>query len=98
PVISTLSLHDALPIFGGLIGLFRWFGDRRDERVKRAEERFQAVVKGLGDRNEEAKLGAAITLRTFLHSGYKQFYSQVFDLAVAQDRKSTRLNSSHLGI
>jgi len=80
-LISTLVV-----VVGGLIGLFRWFGDQRDERVKRAEERFQAVVKGLGDRNEEAKLGAAITLRTFLHSGYKQFYSQVFDLAVAHLR------------
>jgi uncharacterized protein YjbI with pentapeptide repeats len=79
--LSTLII-----VIGGLIGLFRWFGDRRDEREKRAEERFQSVVTGLGDEKEGAKIGAAILLRTFLRSGYEQFYSQTFDLAVAHLR------------
>lgn len=79
--LSTLII-----VIGGLIGLFRWFGDRRDEREKRAEERFQSVVTGLGDEKEGAKIGAAILLRTFLRPGYEQFYSQTFDLAVAHLR------------
>src|SRR2546422_776581 len=44
----------------------RWLKDQEAEREKRAEERFQAVVEGLGSEREEAKVGAAITLRTFL--------------------------------
>ena len=76
-------------VIGGLIGLFRWFGDRRGEREKRAEERFQAAVTGLGDEKEGAKIGAAILLRTFLRRGYEQFYTQTFDLAVAHLRLRT---------
>jgi uncharacterized protein YjbI with pentapeptide repeats len=40
-------------------------------------------VTGLGDEKEGAKIGAAILLRTFLRPGYEQFYTQTFDLAVA---------------
>lgn len=64
----------------------RWLKDREDEREKRAEERFQMVVEGLSSEREDAKVGAAITLRTFLRSDYKQFYIQAFDLAVAHLR------------
>ncbi len=67
----------------------RWLKDQEAEREKRAEERFQTVVGGLSSEREEAKVGAAITLRTFLHlerPGYSQFYRQVFDLAVAHLR------------
>ncbi len=60
--------------------------DRKAEREKRAEERFQSAVEGLGSEREEAKVGAAILLRTFLHPGYEQFYIQTFDLAVAHLR------------
>src|SRR6266699_2217038 len=60
--------------------------DRNLEREKRAEERFQSIVEGLGSDREEAKIGSAITLRTFLRPGYEQFYRQVFDLAVAHLR------------
>ena len=70
-------------MIGGLIGLSRWLGDRRDEREKRAEERFQSAVTGLGNEKEGARIGAAILLRTFLRPGYEQFYIQTFDLAVA---------------
>jgi len=60
--------------------------DRKVEREKRAEERFQSVVEGLSSEREEAKVGAAIMLRTFLRPGYEQFYTQTFDLAVAHLR------------
>jgi hypothetical protein len=80
-LISTLVV-----VIGGLIGLFRWFGDRRSEREKRAEERFQSAVIGLGDEKEGARIGAAILLRTFLRPGYEEFYIQTFDLAVANLR------------
>jgi uncharacterized protein YjbI with pentapeptide repeats len=60
--------------------------DRKVEREKRAEERFQIVVSGLGSKDIEAKVGAAILLRTFLKPGYEQFYQQSFDLAVAHLR------------
>jgi large-conductance mechanosensitive channel len=64
----------------------RWLKDQEAEREKRAEERFQAAVEGLSSEREEAKIGAAILLRTFLRPGYEQFYQQVFDLAVANLR------------
>ena len=80
---AAILLSTLIVVIGGLIGLFRWFGDRHSEREKRAEERFQSAVTGLGDEKEGAKIGAAILLRTFLRKGYKQFYTQTFDLAVA---------------
>src|SRR5436853_4613209 len=48
--------------------------------------RFLAAVTGLSDEKDEAKIGAAILLRTFLRPGYEQFYTQTFDLAVAHLR------------
>jgi Pentapeptide repeats (8 copies) len=90
--LSTLVL-----VIGALFGFWRWRKDRRDaqekelkdrqnEREKRAEERFQSVVAGLGSEREDAKAGAAIVLRSFLRPGYEQFYTQTFDLAVAHLR------------
>jgi len=79
---AAILLSTLVVVIGGLIGLFRWVGDQQDEREKRAEERFQKVVAGLGSGNEGRKVGAAIMLRTFLQPGYEQFYSQAFDLAV----------------
>src|SRR6266487_4661724 len=77
-------------ILAGLVAAFfggiRWFGERRMEQQKRSEERFQAAVAGLGNKDLDARVGAAIMLRTFLRTGYEQFYSQAFDLAVAHLR------------
>ena len=84
---AAILLSTLVVVIGGLIGLFRWFGDRRSEREKRAEERFQSVVTGLGDEKESARIHAAILLRTFLRPGYEQFYTQTFDLAVADLRR-----------
>lgn len=78
---STMAL-----IIAGVVGGIRWFSDRSTEREKRAEERFQTVVEGLGAKRTETKIAAAIMLRTFLQPGYKQFYRQAFDLAVANLR------------
>lgn len=83
---AALLLSTLVIVIGGLIGFFRWLGDRRDERDKRAEERFQSAVTGLGEEKEGARIGAAILLRTFLRPGYEQFYIQTFDLAVANLR------------
>ncbi len=91
---ASILLSTLVVVIGALIGLWRWLGDRRDEhekrredqrseQEKRAEERFQSAVTGLGDEKEGARIGAAILLRTFLRPGYEQFYTQTFDLAVA---------------
>jgi hypothetical protein len=64
----------------------RWQKEREEEQRKRDEERFQSAVEGLGSERIEAKVGAAIMLRTFLREGYEQFHRQVFDLAVAHLR------------
>src|SRR6266516_7977521 len=97
---AAILLSTLVVVIGGLIGLFRWLGDRldeyekrredqRNEQEKRAEERFQAAVTGLGDEKKGAKIGAAILLRTFLRPGYEEFYTQTFDLAVAHLRLPT---------
>ncbi len=64
----------------------RWQKAQEEERRKQDEGRFQSVVEGLGNEREEAKVGAAIMLRTFLQQGYEQFHHQTFDLAVAHLR------------
>src|SRR5215469_1491447 len=61
----------------------RWLKNQETEREKQAEGRFQSAIEGLSSEREEAKVGAAILLRTFLRPGYEQFYTQTFDLAVA---------------
>jgi uncharacterized protein YjbI with pentapeptide repeats len=76
-----------LAIGGGIFAVVRYFSDREAEREKRAEERFQKAVEGLGSERVEAKAGAAIMLRTFLQPGYEQFYRQTFDLAVTHLRR-----------
>jgi uncharacterized protein YjbI with pentapeptide repeats len=83
---APILLSTLVVVIGGLIGLFRWFSDRRDEREKRAEERFQSAVTGLGDDKEGTRIGATILLHTFLRPGYEQFYAQTFELAVANLR------------
>jgi uncharacterized protein YjbI with pentapeptide repeats len=80
---AAVLLSSLLVVAGGLFGLLRWLGDRRDERQKRAEERFQEVVTALGNANESAKFGGAVLLRTFAGPGHDQFSIQVFDQAVA---------------
>ena len=80
-LLSTLVI-----VIGGLIGLFRWLGDRRNEREKHTEERFQTAIEGLGSTNQASQVGAAITLRTFLNPDYGRFYLQIFDLTVAHLR------------
>lgn len=83
---ASILLSTLVVVIGGLIGLFRWLGDRRSEREKRVEERFEKVAEGLGSQDIEKRAGAAVMLRTFLKPGYKQFYQQVFDLTVTHLR------------
>jgi len=80
-LLSTLAV-----VIGGLFGLGRWLADRRNEREKRVEELFQAAVTRLGDEKEGTRIGAVILLRTFLRPGYERYYTQVFDLVVANLR------------
>lgn len=89
---ASILISTLIVVIGGLIGFFRWLADRRNEREKRAEERFQSVVTGLGEEKEGAKVGAAILLRTFLHPAYKKFHVQTFDLVVANLRLPRTLN------
>ena len=68
--------------------------DHKAEREKRAEERFQTTVIGLGNKREAAKINAAILLRTFLRPDHEQFYIQTFDLAVAHLRLPRTINEA----
>lgn len=83
---ASLLLSTLVVVIGGLIGLWRWLGDRQNEREKQVGDRFQAAVTGLGDEKEGTQISAAILLRTFLHRGYEEFYALTFALVVAQLR------------
>jgi hypothetical protein len=85
PILSSF-FSTLIIVTGALLGLWQWRGNQQAEREKRAEERFQSAVTGLGDEKEGARIGAAILLRTFLRRDYEQFYVQTFDLAVAHLR------------
>ncbi len=84
--LFTSSLATLAVLAGGLFAFFRWLGDRQDARKKQAEERFKSVVEGLGSESRETRITSAVLLRTFLDPDYKKFYTQVFDLAVANLR------------
>lgn len=64
----------------------RWLKDQEAEREKRDEDRFQTAITGLGSQDVQARIAAAVMLRTFLKPGYEQFYEQIFTLAVASLR------------
>jgi uncharacterized protein YjbI with pentapeptide repeats len=84
PVATVIS---ALAAFGvAALAILRWGRERRTEREKRDEERFQAVVTGLGSESERTRLGSAIVLRAFLQKEYAQFFERAFDLTVAHLR------------
>src|SRR5438045_7655342 len=88
PAISTPSLHDALPIFRG---------EHRPkvDAIERALDDIRANLdtpENLNDTSKQVRqvivaYGAPVTCRTCLDVSLR-----------FSDRKSTRLNSSHLGI
>ena len=55
----------------------------RAEQDRRAQERFLAVVEGLGHADSSRQAGAAVMLRSFLRPGYEDYHLQAFDLAAA---------------
>lgn len=84
---AAILLSTFVVVIGGLIGLFRWFGDQRTAQDKdlkaQAEERFKTAITALGDEKEGVQVGAAILLRSFRDKNYEQYHIQIFDLAVA---------------
>jgi uncharacterized protein YjbI with pentapeptide repeats len=94
--IATIFSPTVVFLVAFIGGLRWWFRDRRLERQKQSEERFQSVIVNLGSKDAETRLGATVMLRTFLQPEYKQFHRQIFDLAVAHlrlqrtDQDSTR--------
>jgi hypothetical protein len=102
-VLSTVLSAAAIAV-AGYLGFRRWvrerkdaqnkiLADRKDEREKRSEERFQSAIQGLGGEKIEGKIAAAVVLRTFLRPGYEEFYNQVFDLAVTNLRLQKHVDS-----
>src|SRR5690606_40169573 len=82
-VPHTLSLHDALPIYEGRIEAHPELADQARVGLLLAAQRLQeAAGAGTGD---AADVGHHLPAR---HA----------DAVVAEDRKSTRLNSSHVKI
>ncbi len=55
-----------IPVVAVAVGALRWREDRKNERDKRDEERFQDIVAGLGSEMMQTRTVAAVMLRTFL--------------------------------
>src|SRR5205814_8862909 len=91
PEISTLSLHDALPIYELTI-----YSGQHEQTMNLLTADFtkRTQIKVKVRRNSESALANQI-LREGSASPADVF---VTENAPALDRKSTRLNSSHLGI
>ncbi len=75
----------------GFVGLFRYLRERREELLKREDERFEEVVKGLGSEQDQQRVSSAVLLPTFLRKGYERFYLQVFNLAAGNLRGQTEV-------
>ena len=68
------------------VAAIRYIRERREELIKREDERFENVVKGLGDEQYQQRVSSAVLLPTFLRRGYERFYQQVFNLAAGNLR------------
>src|SRR5690606_41994224 len=93
--ISTLSLHDALPIY-----LFEVGPELLQQAVARryADDRHVLIHQRQGPVLELASgVGFGVDIRDFLELE-RTFHGDGVVRAASQDRKSTRLNSSHVKI
>lgn len=60
--------------------------DRRQfetERIRRFDEKFNQIIKGLGSEEGPVRAGSAVSLLTYLRSEYIDFHEQVYFLLVA---------------
>jgi hypothetical protein len=74
-LISSLAV-----VLGGVVTIFKYFGDRKAEREKRDDDRLQNTIAGLGSERIEARAIAASMLLTFLQQpGYERFHQQIFN-------------------
>jgi uncharacterized protein YjbI with pentapeptide repeats len=73
----------------GFIGLGRYLRERKEELLKREDERFEEVVRGMGSDIEQQRVSSAVLLPTYLRPGAERFYVQVFNLAAGNLRPST---------
>src|SRR5207253_11027511 len=87
PDIYTLSLHDALPIYDVMIDGWIMLPADAKEGV-----RYPLLVSIHGGPQGAYSVGMSLTFQYFAARGYAVFYCN------PQDRKSTRLNSSHVAI
>jgi uncharacterized protein YjbI with pentapeptide repeats len=69
-------------ILAAIVAAWRYLGEKRKGREEDENARFQTVVASLGSEIEEARIGAAALLVTFLQPGYSRFYLPVFKLTV----------------
>src|SRR5262245_54121821 len=94
PALSALSLHDALPIFAAVACLLdEGFADRIAPQLRQSIANHQNWTESVNKANPLASTSIQannITVTFYAFGGGV--------LAGIGDRKSTRLNSSHLGI
>src|SRR5205814_10103208 len=92
---SPLSLHDALPILGQPNAFGQW---RACAPAQRSQPRYVEQLARRAVRLGAVKLDASFEADDTHHRLGEFTDRHVLPAADVQDRKSTRLNSSHLGI
>jgi hypothetical protein len=98
PLLDWLR-NNAVVVSGAvvaLIGVFRWFAERRQDRERRDEDRLSAVFDGLGSPDELARINAAHNLYTFLEPGYERFHTRILHLVVAHLRHQSQRKDDRL--
>lgn len=81
----------------GFISFLRYINEKREERQKHEEERFEDIIKRLGGEHEQERVSAAVSLRTFLQEEYQRFFPQVFALVVSHLRKTETVSENIIG-
>src|SRR5437867_2441047 len=91
PVIYTLSLHDALPIYAALRGAAGELAERQERLARERQGRVELRAAAVGEQERAAArgtpLGDPIRIRDRQNGAGRPISMR--------DRKSTRLNSSH---
>src|SRR5690606_41507996 len=98
PVTSARSLHDALPISAQRLPARRHRGGQEYRRAKRHETRIHGNGAAARQRYAVSPLGAQLGVGDTLFTEEHHGRIRIEHFLDTLDRKSTRLNSSHVKI
>src|SRR5206468_11661170 len=95
PALYTLSLHDALPIFSTELSDYKCFAQCLLDTLTRALETSDSLTTQFRNELQKWKLSRVSIGAVSLDRQGPEFFLTSGTAILKQDRKSTRLNSSH---